>query len=166
MKVVDTILALRIVWILITPIENTDAFKLGLIDADGKTVRKAKTREENQATSPLHRLVWNLKRLIGLIPGGNTRIGSLASAYLLMKESLQQNWDQATLEQQVKTRFNSLCEDQERNQEVDLLLDNLLILAEDAPVNATGPAVSTDVPTKRMLDKKLIIRRKFNNTLA
>ena len=42
-KIVDSIIALRVLWILITPIENTEAFKLGLIDKYGKTVLKAKT---------------------------------------------------------------------------------------------------------------------------
>ena len=165
MRVIDSIVALRVLWILITPIENTDAFKLGLINADGKTIKKAKTSEEKNATSPLHRMVWNLKRIIGMVPGGSTRIGSLAAGYMLMKEALEQNWDQAALEEQVAARFNILCEEQAQSQEVHMLLDKLYTLTEDAPANATGAAVSTDTPTKRLTDKKLILKRKFNNTL-
>ncbi len=166
MRVIDSVLALRVLWILITPIENTDAFKLGLINVDGKTIKKAKTAEEKNATSPLHRMVWNLKRIIGLVPGGNTRIGSLAAGFALMKESLINNWDQQTLERKVAESFDALCEENLNNEEVNTLLDMLLTLTEDAPVNATGSATSTDIPVKKMSDKKIIIRRKFNNNLA
>jgi hypothetical protein len=165
MRVIDNIVALRVLWILITPIENTDAFKLGLIDPDGKTVRKAKTSEEKNATSPLHRLVWNLKRMISLVPGGSTRIGSLAAAYLLMRESIENNWDQQTMERVVLESFDTLCQENTINEEVNSLLDSLLTLTEDAPVNATGTATSTDIPVKKSTDKKIIIKRKFNNTL-
>ena len=169
-RVIDNIIALRILWILVTPIEETQAFKLGLLDKDGKTIRKAKTKEEIESTSMLHRLVWNLKRLISLIPGGSTRIGSLAAAYMLVRESHQEGWTAAELEQHTTERFESLCESalvqEAANAELDKLFDMLLSLSEDAPVNATGAAVSTDVPTKRLLDKRAVIRRKFTKTLA
>ena len=168
-RIIDNIIALRIVWLLVTPIENTDAFKLGLLDKDGKTVRKAKTAEEKNATSALHRLVWNLKRVISLVPGGSTRIGSLGAAYLLMRECKQENWSIQELEFHTKERFSSLCESAvvqpEAEKELDELFDALLAIDEDAPVNATGSAVSTDVPVKRLLDKKAVLRRKFAKTL-
>ena len=166
---IDTIIALRILWILITPIEETDAFKLGLINADGKTVRKAKTPEEKDATSALKRLVWNLKRLIGIVPGGSTRIGSLAAGYLLMKECVEQGWSAQELEEQFQERYTELCEStqllESTGTELDALFDTLLLLGEDAPANATGAAVSTDTPVKRIFDKRAVLRRKFTKTL-
>jgi hypothetical protein len=157
-RIVDTIIALRIAWLLITPIESTDAYKLGLIDADGKTVRKSKTSEESNATSPLHRLVWNLKRMIGLIPGGSTKIGSLAATYLLMREAYENDWTPEQLNGQFVERFHSLCESKETPEGLDEALDKLIDMIEDAPANATGAAVSTDVPAK--LDKGVIRRKK------
>ncbi len=165
MKIIDSIIALRVLWILITPIEETPAFKLGLIDKDGKTVRKAKTTEENAATSALHRMVWNLKRIIGMVPGGSTRIGSLAAGYILMKEAVENNWNDEQVKQYVLENFNTLCEKHQNNYEVNLLLDKLIELSEDAPVNATGPAVSTDIPAKKASEKTLIIKRKFKKSL-
>jgi hypothetical protein len=165
MKIVDSIISLRVLWILITPIETTPAFKLGLIDADGKTVRKAKTAEENAATSPLHRMVWNLKRIIGMVPGGSTRIGSLAAGYLLMREAAENDWNDEQLKSYIIENFESLCEQNQNNEEVESLLDALIKLSEDAPVNATGPAVSTDIPVKKATEKPLIIKRKFKKSL-
>jgi hypothetical protein len=148
MRIIDNIMALRVAYLLITPIENTEAFKLGLIDKDGKTVRKATTSAEDNATSMLHRLCWNLKRVIGLVPGGSTRIGSLAAAYLLMKEAYEQEIPEEQLTEHVLMKFDSLCETE--CPELDTLLDEINKLYEDAPANATGAAVSTDIPTKKL----------------
>ncbi len=174
-NIIDTVIALRVLWILITPIENTDAFKLGLIDADGKTIKKAKTPEEKNSTSALHRMVWNLKRLISIVPGGSTRIGSLAAGYLLMKEAIQNNWTEEQLAEQVDIQFNALCEQNETNDEIKSLLHGLLQINEDAPVNSSQTAsgdsnVCTDVPKKslglaRRQSKKNIVEKIFSNTI-
>ena len=79
-RIIDNIIALRIIYLLVQPFETTDAFKLGLIDANGNKLKKASTAEEKKATSMLHRLVWNLKRIINLAPGGSTRIGTMVAA--------------------------------------------------------------------------------------
>jgi hypothetical protein len=151
-RIIDNIIALRIAYLLITPIENTDAFKLGLIDADGKTVRKAKTTEESNATSMLHRLCWNLKRIIGLVPGGSTRIGSLAATWLLMKEAYENDWTEEQLSEAALLKFNTLCES--TNEIVDSLIDSILDeMNEDTPAaNVAGAAVSTDIPMKKLSD--------------
>jgi hypothetical protein len=155
-SILDSMAALRVAYLLINPIENTAAYKLGLIDIDGKTVRKAVTREEKKSTSMLHRLSWNLKRLIGLIPGGSTRIGSAAAAFLLMKEAVENNWSEAELNEQCLSRFNELCESE--CPELETLFEELSILEEDAPANATGTAVSTNTPLERLFTMR---RRKW-----
>jgi hypothetical protein len=155
-SILDSIAALRVAYLLINPIENTAAYNLGLIDINGKTVRKAVTSDEKKSTSMLHRLSWNLKRMISLIPGGSTRIGSAAAAFLLMKEAVEHNWTEAELNEQCLSRFNELCESE--CPELDKLFEELSVLEEDAPVNATGTAVSTDIPTDRLFTMK---RRKW-----
>lgn len=147
-SILDSIAALRVAYLLITPIENTNAFILGLIDKDGKTVKKAITSEEKNSTSMLHRMCWNLKRLIGIIPGGSTKIGSLAAAYLLMKEAVENDWSEAQLHENCIDRFSDLCE--QDCADLDTLLDELFRLYEDAPANSTGSAVSVDLPTKKI----------------
>ena len=147
----DTLAALRVAYILVTPIENTEAYKLGLLDISGKTIRKAETSEEKNSTSALHRLVWNLKRIIGLIPGGKTRIGSLAAAYLLMREAVENNWTEERLTEETLTRFNDLCESE--CMELDLIMDKLIEdINEDAPANSSGVPVATDTPTNKLAD--------------
>ena len=77
----DLVYTFRFLKLLTTDFEDTEAFKLGLIDAKGKRLQRPDTAEERNAYTPFHRLVFNIKKLI---PGG--KIGSYASALYLIKE--------------------------------------------------------------------------------
>jgi hypothetical protein len=157
MRIVDNIIALRILYLLVTPIENTDAFKLGLIDKDGKTVRKAVTSEEGNATSMLHRLVWNIKRLISLVPGGSTRLGSLAAGYLLVKESMEKELSN----EYILEKFNEYSNIESINEEIESVLNGMSLLEDEgspAIANTTGDMVSTTTPVKAI---KKLVRRKL-----
>ena len=75
--------------ILTTPWENTDAYKLGIIDEKGTILRKKRTLlkiEEKEAYTMMHRLVWKLKRLMEKVPFGKSRLASYAAALWLIKE--------------------------------------------------------------------------------
>lgn len=161
MRVFDTMMALRVVYLLVTPIENTDAFKLGLIDADGKTVKKATTPKEKDSTSMLHRLCWNIKRMISLIPGGSTKIGSLTAAYLLMKEAHENEWTEEQLNEETVLRFNTLCENSDSEAELSSILDKLADLYEDAPANSAGAMPDTGGVAKNDPKLGMARRKKF-----
>ena len=75
--------------ILTTKWEDTDAFKLGIIDEKGKILKKhstLKSSDEKDAYTLMHRLVWKLKRLLNKIPGGKSKLASYAAALWLIKE--------------------------------------------------------------------------------
>jgi len=65
-----------------------EAFDMGIIDKKGKRNKEVQidTKKKKEAYTFLHRLVFNLKRLIELLPGGKSRLGSYASALFLIKE--------------------------------------------------------------------------------
>lgn len=88
----DLVYTFRFLKLLVTNFEDTEAYKLGLIDAKGKRIRKSESPEDKDAYTPFHRLVFNIKKLI---PGG--KIGSYASALYLIKE--QFSISQRTIEQ-------------------------------------------------------------------
>ena len=73
---------------LVTPFEKTDAFKLGIIDKNGKILKKRRDLEgkEKEAYTLSDTLIWNIKKLIGKVPGGKSRIASYAAALFLIKE--------------------------------------------------------------------------------
>jgi hypothetical protein len=94
----DIYLTYRFIRALVTPFNKTKAFELGIIDADGNPLKKKrdlKTTEEKTAYTIYDRLVFKLKRLLGKIPGGKTRLASFAAALWLIKEQVCQNEEQA-----------------------------------------------------------------------
>ena len=76
---------------LTTPFEDTDAFKLGIIDDKGNRIKskKVSTTEEKTAFTTFHRLVFNVKKLLEKIPGGQSKLASYAAALFLLKEKLE-----------------------------------------------------------------------------
>lgn len=84
----DLFYSFRFVKLLTTPFEETDAFKLGLIDENGKRIKSEKidTAEKKSAYTPFIRLVFNIKKLLEKIPGGRSTLASYAAALFLLKE--------------------------------------------------------------------------------
>tara|TARA_B110000305_G_C19394410_1_gene616641 strand:+ start:818 stop:1402 length:585 start_codon:yes stop_codon:yes gene_type:complete len=86
----DLYFTFRFLKLLTTPWEETDAFKLGLLDEKGARIKskKAQSDAEKSAYTPFHRLVYNVKRLINKVPGGSSKIASYAAALFLLKEEV------------------------------------------------------------------------------
>jgi hypothetical protein len=87
-KATDTVYTLRFLRLLTTPWEETNAFKLGLIDNKGNKLKKPFTEKEKSSYNMFHRLVFNIKKLINKVPGGSSKIASYATALFLIKEHL------------------------------------------------------------------------------
>ena len=68
--------------------KSWDAYKLGIIDENGKRQRDVKldNDEKKSAYTPFIRLAANIKRLVSKVPGGGSKLGSFASALFLIKE--------------------------------------------------------------------------------
>lgn len=81
-----TIVAYQFIKMLSTPWKNWDINKLGLIDDQGKQIKKATTSNEKAAMNFGTILVMNMKRMVEKLPFGKTRVGSLAAALFLLKE--------------------------------------------------------------------------------
>ena len=60
-RAVDVYYTFRFLRQLVTPWNETKAFKLGLVDENGKVLRKARTAEEKDAYTLFFRLMYNLK---------------------------------------------------------------------------------------------------------
>lgn len=91
MGVVDTVIVFRILKMMTRKWSEMDAFKFGLIDDNGKRIKtkKPKTSEEKNSYTLLHRLVFNLKRVLELLPFGRTRLASYAASLALLKEHFE-----------------------------------------------------------------------------
>lgn len=85
----DLFYAYRFIKLLVTPWEKTEAYELGIIDDNGKVIKKARdleTSDEKSAYTVFHRLVFNIKRLLNKLPFGKTKLASWATALFLIKE--------------------------------------------------------------------------------
>ena len=119
-RAIDLFVTYRFLKLLTTPFEKTEAFKLGIIDNRGKVLRRYKTLErieERQAYTILHRLVFNIKKLIEKIPGGKSRLASYAAALFLIKEHMQEYQD--TDGQLVEKEFYKYLKDNDLVEEDD-----------------------------------------------
>ena len=91
---VDAFIAYKFIKILTTPFEESDAYKLGIIDDKGKILKKRKelkSGEEKKAYTIIHTLVWNLKKILVKVQLGKSRMGSLAAALWFLKEEFQKH---------------------------------------------------------------------------
>ena len=87
--IVDKAIAFRIIKMLIVPFKDTDAYKFGIIDDKGKNLipyNKLKTTEQRESYDILHRFIFNLKRLLNKVPGGDNYIKNGIAALLLIRE--------------------------------------------------------------------------------
>ena len=109
---IDLFVAYRFLRILTTPWEDQPAFEHGIIDKDGKLLRKRntlKTSEEKNSFTLLHRLIFNLKRILHKIPGVRTKIGTYPTALYLLKQHFS---DQVEDENAVEKSFTNWLVDQ------------------------------------------------------
>ena len=100
----DLVYTFRFLRLLTMKFEDTEAFKLGIIDADGKRLKsyELNTMQEREDYSnyytPFHRLVFNIKKLMAKAPGGGSRLASYAAALYLIKEKYNVNVNKAIKE--------------------------------------------------------------------
>jgi hypothetical protein len=109
-QVLDNYIAYRVLTMLVKPFMETDAYKLGIIDKTGKNLIKPSsftTSEQKEAYTFLHRLVFNMKKIINKLPGGESKLKSLTAAYFLVKEYYEKNDRSTSL---MEHRFHKLME--------------------------------------------------------
>ena len=87
-RAADLAFTFRFIRMLVLDWKSWDAYKLGIIDDEGKRIKNASidTDEKKSAYTPFIRLAANVKRLLSKIPGGGTKLGSFAAALYLIKE--------------------------------------------------------------------------------
>ena len=95
--IIDSAMTYALMKRLVTPFENWPAYQLGIIDENGKVLKKRKTlnQEERRAWGRFDIMAANIKKIIQKIPGGKTRLGSIAAAAFLFKEGIDLSSKQA-----------------------------------------------------------------------
>ena len=148
---------------LVTPFEKTDAFKLGIIDKNGKILKKRRDLEgkEKEAYTLSDTLIWNIKKLIGKVPGGKSRIASYAAALFLIKEQTgEYKIDDEGIELQFFDQFEKMY-----NGDLEFESSTLnrlqRTLDEDTPTTTTGGMAYRDKPLDLGKPPKGLVKKKF-----
>jgi len=105
-RAIDLFVTYRFIKLLVTPFNKTDAYKLGIIDKDGNRVmpppiggvrqtvpKSLNTYEEKNSYTILHKLVFNIKKIFGKVPGLRTKLGTYAAALFLLKDTFKESVD-------------------------------------------------------------------------
>ena len=147
---------------LVTPFDKTKAFELGIIDEKGKILKKRrelKTSEEKEAYSLSDTLIWNIKKLLGKVPGGQSRIASYAAALFLIKE---QHGDYKITDEELELQFFDKFEQMYNND--NLLFDEKTLrkvtdaLDEETPITVSGNVAMRDMKLGKP-PKGLVMKR-------
>ena len=84
----DFLYSLRFLRLLTMPWEKTAAFKEGIVDKDGNKLKKPESSAEKAAYTTFHKLVFNIRRLLGKLPLGKSTIARYGAALFLIKEHI------------------------------------------------------------------------------
>jgi len=148
---------------LVTPFEKTKAFELGIIDEKGKIIRKRKdlkTKDEKEAYTLSDTLIWNIKKLLGKVPGGQSRIASYAAALFLIKEQ-QGNYKitDEELELQFFDKFEQMYNNDKLLFDETVLRKITIALNEETPITVSGGIAMRDMPLGK--PPKGLVMKKF-----
>ena len=115
--IVDLFLIYQFIKRLVTPFDQWDAYKAGVIDKDGRVIipKNGRTQDQqnliNNNWSYYDRLLANLKKLLAKVPGGKTRLASYAAALLLLREEDEKLLnDPGYLQEQLENQMRELNE--------------------------------------------------------
>jgi hypothetical protein len=166
MNLIDNAMALRILYMLVTPFVSMDAYKFGVIDGRGKFLLSGKklSNDQRQSYSMLDRIVISLKRLLAKLPGGDNKLKSLIAAYWLVKESYANEIE--LNENEYHSIINKVLNGHIVLNEEEMFVRRFVKeegeTASLAVANVTGEKVSTDIPIKPLFRKTKMFRRKIN----
>ncbi len=162
--VLDLFLVFQFLKRLVQPFDKMDAFKQGIIDADGKRTNKSIiTKSEKDSYRMFDRLVVNLKRLLGKLPLGKTRLASYAAALLLIREHNNPTFrSQDLTEENISQALSNTLQELNSNPTlVNMLAEEIANAA--GPGNVAGIAPGEDPPVGKRRKKKKVLKRTFKD---
>jgi hypothetical protein len=150
-------LAYIILKMLTTKFTDFDAYKLGIIDENGKQLKKPTTPVEEAAWTILTRIVVRVKRAVQK-SGGAATLASLAATYWLVRECY--NTKHLPTESIISENFLELVACSEKYLPVEEIIIVESFIPEDAPTNNTTGIAGEHSPV--ITPKRAKRYREFN----
>jgi len=125
-RLVDLLITYRIVKLMSTDFKDQEAFKFGIIDKDGKVLRKSSklnTEAERNSYTVLHRFIFNLKRILAKFGLKSSLSNFATSLALILKENEEMIKHKSLIESSIITYLK------ETNQ-YDKLLNDVRVINE------------------------------------
>jgi hypothetical protein len=126
-RAVDLLITYRIVKLLSTDFKDQEAFKFGIIDANGKVLRPSRTlntQKELDSYTVLHRFVFNLKRILAKF-GLKSSLSNFGVALaFILKENKQLIKHKSLLESAVITYLKETNQYNEMIKEVSVMKES------------------------------------------
>lgn len=134
----DNIVMMRILKMIVTPFDKSDAFKLGIIDAKGNKIKSPSTPEEKDSYNYLTKFIFNIKKLLN--KRNQKTDTKMAHAMYLVKES-------------------NILETQEDIDEEEI--ESMLIILEDCGIEEemSGVAIVTNASKDNPMTKTPLTRK-------
>lgn len=140
-NITDAIVVLRILKLLTTPIEKSDAYKYGIIDKNGKKIKNPESSSEREAYTILNRFVFKLQYALMKSPDrGAKRLLSLAAAMAILREHNEEDLDSMT-DKEIESKLALYEMFDDVKQQSTLLEHNLVsfkTFREEMAANAVG----------------------------
>ena len=123
-RALDAVVGIRLLKLLSTPIQKSKAFQLGIIDADGKKLKKPSPTNERNANTLLNRFVFKVQKSLTRSSDMNSRrLLSFAAAMALLRE-----YEEKDDELDVGVLLELYMQDETVQQQARLLESNVLSL--------------------------------------
>jgi hypothetical protein len=110
----DTVLTYQFIKKLTTPFNQMPAYHLNLIDDKGNFLKDRNnfTPQEKRILGLFDVMIINLKKLIAKVPGGASRLGTIAATVLLLRSKpMNEEMSYENLEEEFNKIYNQISED-------------------------------------------------------
>ena len=127
-RAIDFLITYRVIKLLSTPFDKQEAFATGIIDKDGKVLKKnkdLKTEKEKNSYTTLHRFIFNLKRILAKVGISGSLASFGVALALLLKENEEMIKHKSLIESSIITYLK------ETNQ-YDKLLNDVRVINESS----------------------------------
>ena len=126
-RLIDLLITYRIVKLMATDFKDQEAFKYGIIDANGKVLRKSATlglQKELDSYTVLHRFVFNLKRVLSKFGLKNSISNFAVALAFVLKENSELIQYKSTFESAIITYLKETNQYNDMMKEVSVIKES------------------------------------------
>lgn len=153
----------RLCNLLFLPFNRQDAFRLGLINADGDIIKEPSNAAEEAAMTPFHILAFNLKKFIAKQPNGVNLLRNGSFALNTLHHSQFRSLDRKAINsilEQFEKNCNFICENNLRFPIEESIIESFVMQEDESggdaggtPTNNAGSLEQLDYPLGQPVSK-------------